>query len=99
MKAIILAAGFGKRMLPLTATLPKPLIKVKEYSLIEHNLFLLKKYGFTTVIINVHHHADQIISLLGDGKAYGLDIQYSHEEDQLMGTGGGIIQALPCFLV
>ncbi|MBV52865.1 MAG: mannose-1-phosphate guanylyltransferase [Coxiellaceae bacterium] len=95
MKAIILAAGLGKRMLPLTARLPKPLLTVGPHTLIEHNLFSLKKAGITSVIINLHHCADQIISLLGDGEAYGLNIQYSHEKTQLMGTGGGIIQALP----
>lgn len=93
-KAMILAAGRGERMRPLTDTLPKPLVKVGEYSLIEWHLLALKKIGVDEVIINVHHLADMIITALGDGSKYGLKIYYS-QENELLGTGGGIKKVLP----
>ena len=95
MKAMILAAGLGERMQPLSCTQPKPLLKAGKYRLIEHNLIALEKAGITDIIINVHHHAEQIISTLGDGQRYQVSIQYSHEQNQLLGTGGGITRALP----
>ena len=62
MKAMILAAGYGKRLAPITDTLPKPLIKVGNMSLIDRNINYLVKSGFHEIIINVSHHADQIIN-------------------------------------
>ncbi len=94
MKAMILAAGRGERMQSLTTNTPKPLLKIKETTLIEHNLLQLKQAGISEVIINVCYLADQIIEKLGDGTQYGLQIKYS-VEDSLLDTGGGIKKALP----
>ena len=64
MKAMVLAAGFGKRLSPLTDTLPKPLIKVGDQSLIQRNINYLIDNGFSEIIINVSHHSDQVINHL-----------------------------------
>ncbi len=93
MKAMILAAGIGERMQPITFETPKPLIKINEQYLIEYSLYALSKAGFKAVVINIYHHADQIKKALGNGKRYGLNIQYS-EEKELLNTGGGIFHAL-----
>lgn len=96
MKAIILAAGRGQRMRPLTDTTPKPLVKVGNYSLIEYHLLSLAKAGFTDVVINVSYHPQQFLQTLGDGSRYGVKIHYSYEpENGGLETGGGILQALP----
>lgn len=94
MRAMILAAGRGSRMGSLTAETPKALLTVGEHRLIEYPLLQLQKLGVNDVVINVHHHAQQIIDFLGDGHRYGCKIHYSLEP-QLLGTGGGIVQALP----
>lgn len=94
MKAMILAAGRGERLRPLTRTTPKPLLRVGDTTLIDHALMQVRKAGITDVVINVHHLGDQIIQHCGDGAAYGLHIQYSIE-DELLDTGGGIYRALP----
>lgn len=94
MKAMILAAGRGERMRPLTLTTPKPLLRVGDTTLIEHALTQVRKAGITEVVINVHHLGDQIIQHCGDGAVYDLHIQYSIE-DELLDTGGGIYRALP----
>lgn len=91
---MLLAAGWGARLRPLTDTIPKPLISVKSRSLIEYNLLALKRAGVHDVVINVCHHANQIIEKLGDGKRYGLTIEYSHEQSLPLGTGGGVFRAL-----
>lgn len=93
MKAMILAAGRGERMGELTATTPKPLLRVGEYTLIERQLFTLQRIGIREVVINVHHLAEQIMQTLGDGARYGLTIVYAQEQE-LLGTGGGIYNAL-----
>lgn len=95
MKAMILAAGRGSRLKPLTDTLPKPLLSIGSENLVEHNVKVLKQAGIDEVIINISHHAEQIVGHLGDGKRYGVTIHYSYERDRLLGTGGGIFQALP----
>lgn len=93
MKAMVLAAGFGTRLRPLTDHTPKPLLPVGGRPMIEYNLLLLKKYGITDIIINLHHHGDQIIKVLGDGARLGLSITYSMEKGEPLGTGGGIKKA------
>ena len=93
---MILAAGRGERMGLLTANLPKPLLSIGNTTLIEHNLMQLKESGITEVIINLHYLCDQIRNHLGDGKKYNLKITYSIEKN-LLGTGGGIQNALPYF--
>ncbi|GAB2190453.1 N-acetylmuramate alpha-1-phosphate uridylyltransferase [Sessilibacter sp. MAH1] len=93
MKAMLLAAGFGKRMLPLTAHTPKPLLEVGKDSLIGHQLTRLKQAGITEVVINVAYLGQQIIDKIGDGSDRGLTIHYSVEEEPLE-TAGGIDKAL-----
>ena len=94
MKAMILAAGLGKRMRPLTNHCPKPLLTVAGKPLIVHHLERLKRVGIDQVVINVSYRGEQIIEALGDGHAHGVQIQWSREATPLE-TGGGIRQALP----
>ena len=92
---MILAAGRGERMRPLTDTTPKPLIQAGKYRLIEYHLTNLKKAGFNEIVINIAWLGKQIKHFLGDGSSYGLSICYSDEGDQALETGGGIFNALP----
>lgn len=94
MKAMILAAGLGTRMRPLTDHCPKPLLPVAGRPLIVHHLHRLAEAGFAEIVINVSYRAEQIIAALGDGRDYGVYITWSREEMPLE-TGGGIRQALP----
>lgn len=96
MKAMILAAGLGTRLRPLTDTTPKPLLPVAGTPMIVWNLLLLKRHGIRDVIINLHHLGTMISQALGDGTALGMRIIYSHEP-VILGTGGGIKQAEPQF--
>lgn len=98
MTAMILAAGRGERMRPLTDTLPKPLLPAGQHCLIEYHLLALAKAGFKQVVINHAHLGQMIVDTLGDGSAYGLQIQYSKEPDGALETGGGICQALPLLM-
>ena len=95
MKAMILAAGRGERMRPLTDKTPKALLAVRGRPLIEHHLLALKASGIVDVVINVAWLGQQIITYLGDGGRYGLSISYSEEGDSALETGGGIANALP----
>lgn len=95
MKAMILAAGRGERLRPLTDTVPKPLLKAGSKSLIEHHLFNLAENGISDVIINIAWLGQQIKETLGTGKKYNLRISYSDEGEQALETAGGIIKALP----
>jgi len=95
MKAMILAAGRGERMRPLTDHTPKPLLKVSGQALIEHTVNQLVAAGFTDIIINHAHLGQQIVDYLGDGQRYGACIQYSAEGELGLETAGGIINALP----
>lgn len=94
MKAMILAAGFGTRMRPLTDHCPKPLLPVGGKPLIVHHLERLRAAGITKVVINVSYRADQVIAALGDGSSLGVCIAWSREDSPLE-TGGGIHHALP----
>lgn len=94
MKAMILAAGLGLRLRPLTDHKPKPLLPIAGRSLLAWNLLLLKRHGITGVIINLHHLGDQIVHAIGDGTRFGMNVAYSHEPT-IQGTGGGIGQATP----
>lgn len=91
---MILAAGRGERMKPLTDLTPKPLLKVGGTPLIEHHLRRLASAGFNNIVVNASHHADQIATFCGDGSQWGLCIQISRER-YLLETAGGIAQALP----
>jgi len=92
MNAMVLAAGLGTRLRPLTDETPKALLPVAGRPLIQYVLQLLKRYGITEIVINLHHHGDQIAEALGDGRALGLRLRYSREP-VILGTGGGIKQA------
>jgi NDP-sugar pyrophosphorylase family protein len=91
MRAMILAAGFGTRLRPLTHTFPKALIPVANRPLISYNLNLLRQAGVRQVMINLHHHGDLIRSALGDGSDLGMTFSYSHERE-ILGTGGGLVR-------
>ncbi|MBL1263931.1 N-acetylmuramate alpha-1-phosphate uridylyltransferase MurU [Candidatus Methylomicrobium oryzae] len=95
MKAMILAAGRGERMRPLTDHTPKPLLKVAGKALIEHTLGRLVEAGFTEIVINHAHLGRQLETALGDGERYGARIRYSPEGEQALETAGGIVNALP----
>lgn len=95
MKAIILAAGRGERMRPLTDVIPKALLKVGKRSLIEYHIAALVRAGITDIVINHAHLGKQIEDALGDGSRYGARIVYSPEGMTGLETGGGIFRALP----
>ena len=94
MKAMILAAGKGERLRPLTLHTPKPLVRVGGVPLIEYHLRALAAAGFTEIVINHAWLGQQIEDHLGDGSRFGVSIQYSAEGEPLE-TGGGIFKALP----
>jgi len=96
MKAMILAAGLGTRLRPLTNSIPKPLLPIAGTPLIVWNLLLLKRHGFPEVVINLHYLGPLIEQALGNGSRYGLRIIYSREP-VILGTGGGLKQAEPHF--
>jgi|TARA_B110000977_G_scaffold16205_1_gene19895 MurNAc alpha-1-phosphate uridylyltransferase len=95
MKAMILAAGRGSRLRPLTDRIAKPLVRLGGKRLIEYHLERLAKSGFKTVIINIAYKGEQLREQLGNGSRYGLHIQYSDEGNEVLETGGGIANALP----
>jgi MurNAc alpha-1-phosphate uridylyltransferase len=92
--AMIMAAGLGKRMRPLTATRPKPLIEVGGKALLDHVLEKLRAAGVRKVVVNVHYLADALEAHLAS-RAHGLDVVISDERDLLLETGGGLVQAAP----
>ncbi len=92
--AMLLAAGLGRRMRPLTATRPKPLVPVNGRTLLDRALGLLKAGGVRQAVVNVHYMADRIEAHLA-ARPSGLVIRISDERDQLLETGGGITKALP----
>ena len=94
MRAIILAAGRGKRMREQTHCVPKPLLKVAGHYLIAYAIGLLKRAGIVEIVINIACYGDQIKEALGAGERYGVHIVYS-EEAMPLETGGGILKALP----
>lgn len=94
MKAMILAAGLGTRMRPLTNHTPKPLLEAGGKPLIVWHLEALRAAGITDIVINAAWLGDRLAAALGDGSAYGVHIAWSHEGEPLE-TAGGLIQALP----
>ena len=94
--AMILAAGLGTRMKPLTLETPKPLIKVGSKSLLERSINLLEKYGIEKIIINVHHLADQIEKFISNIKS-NIKIDISNEKSLLLDTGGGVKKGTKTF--
>ena len=95
MKAMVLAAGYGNRLRPLTDHTPKPLVSVGGKPLIVHHLEKLKVAGFIDVVINLGHLGSKISDTLGDGSDWGLTIEYSDEGPEPLETGGGLAKALP----
>lgn len=96
MKVMILAAGLGERMRPLTDTIPKPLLKVGGIPLIGWHLERLAHDGFTDIVINIAHLGYQIPEALGDGLEWGVNIIYSDEQEEgALESAGGIVKALP----
>ncbi len=95
MKAIILAAGRGERMRPLTDHTPKPLLRVGGKPLIVYHIEALRAAGVRQLVINLGHLGEQIRQALGDGERFHVAIDYSREPEDALETGGGILQALP----
>lgn len=95
MKALILAAGRGERMMPLTANLPKPMLTVNNKPLIQYHIEHLARVGIIDIVINHAWCGDAIINYLGDGRQFGVNIRYSDESTGALETAGGIINALP----
>lgn len=98
MKAMILAAGLGTRLRPLTDDRPKALVEVGGRTLLEIALARLNSLGIREVIINVHHFADKIVNYLKVNHNFGMEIAISHEDDLLLDTGGGLKKAAYFFL-
>lgn len=95
MRAMLLAAGRGERLRPLTDALPKALVEVRGRSLLERHLQLLCNAGISVVVINLGWLGEEIVRRVGSGKRFGLEIVYSPEGDNILETGGGIHKALP----
>jgi mannose-1-phosphate guanylyltransferase len=89
MKAMLLAAGLGTRLRPLTYELPKPMVPILGRPVMEHILRLLARHGFDDVVANLHYFPDLIRNRFGDGSEYGVRLVYSYEPE-LMGTAGGV---------
>jgi len=93
--AMILAAGRGERLRPLTDNLPKALVEVHGESLLERHLRSVRAVGVETVVINLGWLGNQIVERIGSGSNFGLNVVYSPEDDDILETGGGIHRALP----
>ena len=96
MKAMLLAAGRGERLRPLTDTTPKCMFLFQGKPLLAHWLDKLRAFGVLEVVINVHHLAEAIVDYFGSGEQWGMHIQYSHEE-KLLGTAGAVRKARDIF--
>ena len=95
-KAMILAAGFGKRLHPLTLQHPKPLLKIGNETLLSNTIKLLTNLGIEEVKINVHYLSEQIIKYIKKNK-FNVDIKIIKEEDQILDTGGALLNAIKYF--
>lgn len=92
-KAMILAAGLGSRLKPHTDHKPKALLEWEGKTLLEHVILKLKTAGFTSIIVNVHHFSSMIMDFVKQKDQFGIRIEFSHEKDELLDTGGGIARA------
>jgi len=92
MRAMVLAAGLGTRLRPITYEMPKPMVPVLNRPVMEHILRLLARHGFTETIANLHWFPETIEARFGDGSAFGVELSYSREE-RLLGTSGGVRNA------
>ncbi|MBX7241684.1 MAG: nucleotidyltransferase family protein [Bacteroidia bacterium] len=93
MKAMILAAGLGTRMQPITLTRPKALVEVKGKTMLQRNIEYLKAAGVTEIVVNVHHFVEQIIEFIRSNNDFGVRIHISDETDAVLETGGGLKRA------
>lgn len=93
MKAMIYAAGLGTRLKPLTDTKPKALVEIHNTPLLEIAIRKLIKFGFDEIIINIHHHAEQIKDFIKKNNSFGIRIEFSDESGLLLDTGGGLKKA------
>src|ERR1044071_8076172 len=94
MKAVILAAGFGTRLWPLTEDRTKPAVPFLGKPLVAYSVEYVRGVGVRDVVVNLHHRPESITRALGDGSAYGVRVTYSHE-DEILGTGGAPGRARP----
>ena len=92
MKAMILAAGFGTRLRPLTNKVPKPMVPILNRPILEHTIHLLRTHGICDIVVNLHHLPAMITDFFSDGKEFGVNLHWSHEPE-ILGTAGGIKQA------
>ncbi len=92
MHAMVLAAGLGTRLRPITHSVPKPMVPVLNRPVMEHIVRLLEGHGFNQIVTNLHWFPDTITDHFGDGSAFGVELEYSHEE-KLHGTAGGVFEA------
>lgn len=97
MNAIILAAGLGTRLQPLTLNRPKALVEVGGKSMLEHQILKLKKAGIENIVVNIHYFGEQIIEFLNSNNNFGINIKISDERNMLLDTGGGIAKAASMF--
>lgn len=97
MKAMILAAGRGERLRPITDTCPKPLVKVGGEELLVWHIEKLKQVGITDILINSAYLSEKIVDFIGDGSKFGVKVTHSVEGASGLETAGGIIKALPFF--
>lgn len=97
MQAMIFAAGLGTRLKPLTDSIPKALVEVEGQPLLRRTIIKLKEAGVDHIVVNVHHFADQIIDYLKANNNFGLDIRISDERENLLDTGGGLLNARSLF--
>ena len=95
-KAMILAAGFGKRLHPLTLNCPKPLMRIGNETLLSNTFKFLEKYGIEHVVINVHYLAEQIVDYINK-KKFNLTITTVKEENKILDTGGGVLNVINNF--
>jgi NDP-sugar pyrophosphorylase family protein len=91
--ALLFAAGLGTRFKPWTDSHPKALALINERTLLQRNIEYLQQYGFTNIVVNVHHFADQIIEAIKVNNGWGSNILISDETEQVLETGGGLLQA------
>ena len=97
MKAMILAAGKGKRMGKASQKIPKPLTKIHQTTLIEHNILRIKNSGIKDIMINIAWLGEQILNKIGNGSKYGVNITYSDEGNEPIGTARGIRKIIDYF--
>lgn len=97
MQVFILAAGLGSRLKPFTENCPKALVELRGQPLLYHLLQSFKKQNFHDIVLNIHHHGQQIIDYLAANQDFGLNIRISDERECLTDTGGALVKALPLF--